>query len=73
MEEPFTFYPKSFEPLKNPQYNLGIEQLMKSLMLGPNPVVVVGVVGKSNTGKTELLTSLLDLPVFEVCFIDAIV
>lgn len=66
MENTFTFYPKEFlEPLRTRNTASSFEELLKLAMLGPHPAAVVGIVGKSNCGKSELINSLLDLPVFE--------
>ena len=67
MERPYNFYPK--EPsldISNKKTSQGIESLMRSLMLSGNAATVVGIVGKSNCGKSEILNSILDRQIFKV-------
>ena len=69
MEETFTFYPKdlSFDSGIKPTQNQELETLLKSLLLGSQSATVVGIVGKSNCGKSDILNAILDRQVFKVC------
>lgn len=67
MEKPYNFYPKDPSlDLSNKKTSQGIENLMKSLMLSGNATNVVGIVGKSNCGKSEILNFILDRQIFKV-------
>lgn len=43
-----------------------LNSIMNRLQLGNQSVTVVGVIGKSRSGKGKVLNSLLDRPLFEV-------
>lgn len=67
MEKPYNFYPKDPSlDLSSKKNSQGIDNLMRSLMLSGNPATVVGIVGKSNCGKSEILNSILDRQIFKV-------